>query len=230
MLQLEALHIRQGDFSLRADFAVAQGIKLAIIGPSGGGKSTLLSTIAGFVTPVTGRVLLGGTDITHIAPGKRAVSLLFQDNNLFSHLTVFQNTALGVKPDLKLTRDQRLQIHTALDRVGLRSRGDEHPAALSGGQRQRVALARALLRDKPLLMLDEPFAALGPALKADMLDLVDAMVKDNGATLLMVTHEPNDASRIADETVVVADGQASAPKPTDQLFADPPRALAAYLG
>ena len=108
--------------------------------------------------------------------------------------------------------------------------GGRKPGQLSGGQIGRAALARALLRARPILLLDEPFAALGPALKAEMLDLVAETADQSGATVLMVTHDPADALRFADLAVLVADGVASPPQPTAALFADPPPALRAYLG
>jgi thiamine transport system ATP-binding protein len=108
--------------------------------------------------------------------------------------------------------------------------GARKPGQLSGGQQGRAALARALLRARPLLLLDEPFAALGPALKAEMLALVREVAEETGATVLMVTHDPQDARRFADVTMLVAEGRVDAPRETAALFADPPRALSAYLG
>ncbi len=230
ILQLDKMTIRQGDFSLSADWAVKRGARLALIGPSGGGKSTLLSLIAGFFEPDQGRLLIEGRDMRGVAPGKRPVSLLFQENNLFPHLSVAQNVGLGIRPDLRLSRGQHQAVERSLQEVGLEGMGPRMPAQLSGGQRQRVALARALLRDKPLLLLDEPFAALGPALRAEMLDLVARLLDRTGATLLMVTHDPRDAERIADQTALVSDGKVTPPMPTAELLADPPAALRAYLG
>jgi thiamine transport system ATP-binding protein len=112
----------------------------------------------------------------------------------------------------------------------LAGHGDKRPSQLSGGQQQRVAIARALLRDKPILLLDEPFAALGPALKHEMLDLVAEIVDATKATLLMVTHQPDDALWISDQTVLIADGVANAPVDTKALFDNPPPALHQYLG
>lgn len=230
MLTLDRLQIHQGGFDLAASWSVPVGSRIAIIGPSGAGKSTLLLAIAGFVPLKAGRIFWAGENLAKIAPGDRPLSLLFQDQNLFPHLTVAQNLGLGLNPSLKLTADQHGQITQALARVGLAGMEARKPASLSGGQLGRTALARALLRAKPLLLLDEPFAALGPALKAEMLDLVAEVATAMSATVLLVTHDPADAKRFADHTVFVADHVAHAPAPTQDLFRNPPPALARYLG
>jgi thiamine transport system ATP-binding protein len=228
MLRLENLVLAQDGFRLSADWAVPLGARVAVIGPSGAGKSTLLAAIAGFFGPAAGRVLWEGQDLGAMAPGQRPISMLFQDQNLFPHLTLAQNLGLGLRPDLRLSPAQHQAVNAALARVGLEGFGLRKPAQLSGGQLGRAALARALLRARPLLLLDEPFAALGPALKAEMLDLVRVLA--SGATVLLVTHDPREALGFADLTVLVADGVAMAPAPTAQLFADPPAALRDYLG
>lgn len=230
MLTLEGIDIRQDEFRLTAEFKVDDRALVAVVGPSGAGKSTLLNVISGFFAPVGGRVLWDGADITDAAPGKRPLSVVFQDNNLFPHLTAFQNVALGIKPSLKLDKAEAVRVNEALKRVGLAGMELRKPGALSGGQQSRVTLARLLVRGRPLILLDEPFAALGPALRVEMLDLVAELVRAEGATLLMVTHHPADALRIADQTIVVADGVAAAPVPTQALFDDPPQVLRDYLG
>lgn len=230
MLTLEHLELRWQDWRLSANFSVPTGAKVALMGPSGAGKSTLLGAIAGFQVPQAGRVLWNGEDLAGQAPGRRPVSILFQDNNLFPHLTATENVGIGLQPNLRLDAEERNRVAQALERVGLAGFADRKPGQLSGGQAARVALARALLRHKPLMLLDEPFGALGPALRAEMLDLLDDLVDETGATLLIVSHEPDDAKRIADHVVFVADGVAQAPVPTGQIFANPPPALAAYLG
>lgn len=230
MLRLEGVEIVQDDFRLGADWALPAGARVAVIGPSGAGKSTLLSMIAGFVAPSAGRVTWEGRDLAALAPGARPLSILFQDQNLFPHLTLDQNLGLGLRPDLRLTAAEQQAVSDALARVGLEGMGARRPSQLSGGQLGRAALARALLRARPLLLLDEPFAALGPALKAEMLDLVGQVAQAGGAAVLMVTHDPRDAQAFADLTVLVADGVAQPPMPTAALFADPPAALRAYLG
>lgn len=230
MLTLDGVLIQQDAFVLRADFVLETGTVAAVIGPSGAGKSTLLNVISGFFAPVQGRVLWKGQDISELRPAKRPVAVLFQDNNLFPHLTVAQNVGLGIRPDLRLTSEDHRHVGQALARVGLEGLDGRKPATLSGGQQGRVALARILVQRRPLILLDEPFAALGPALKVEMLDLVAELAAELGATLLMVSHDPQDARRIAPHVILVADGIAMPPQPTEALLNDPPPALAAYLG
>ena len=230
MLRLEGITLRWGEFRLSADFTVAAGLRVAVLGPSGAGKSTLLDLIAGFLVPDAGRVLWQGRDITAEPPGARPVSILFQDNNLFPHLTAAQNVALALSPALRLNGDGWRRVEEALARVGLAGMERRRPAQLSGGERGRVALARAALSGRPLMLLDEPFAALGPAMKADMLALVAGIAADRGTTVLMVSHDPADAEALCGQTILVADGRATPPVPTARLLADPPPALAAYLG
>lgn len=230
MLTLERIEIRQPSFRLDADFSVSTGLITALIGPSGAGKSSLLSIIGGFYTPASGRVLWNNSDISTLAPGARPCATLFQDNNLFPHLTVAANVGMALTSDMRLTPAQSEQVTAALSQVGLADMGTRKPATLSGGQQARAALARALLQDRPLVLLDEPFSALGPALKAEMLDLVRDTLAAAGRTVLMVTHDPADALRIADEILFVADGTVTGPHPTRELLDDPPPALRAYLG
>ncbi len=229
-LKLDGLKLRQGTFTLSADLAVAPGAAVAVMGPSGGGKSTLLSAIAGFLPPEAGRVLWDGSDLTALAPGARPVSMLFQDANHFPHLTVAQNVGLGITPRLKLSAAERDRVSAVLGRVGLGGMGDRRPGALSGGQQSRAALARALVSSRPLVLLDEPFAALGPALRVEMLDLAAQTLGAEGRTLLMVTHAPEDAMRIAGSVIVVDGGVAQPPQETAALLANPPAGLRAYLG
>ncbi len=229
-ITLENLHLKQGDFSLSADVEIKSNQTTTVIGPSGGGKSTLLMLIAGFIQPDRGRIIILDQDLTNQSPAARPITMMFQENNLFPHLTVFQNTALGINPNLKLAKQDQQNVKAALLRVGLESRSNDLPSTLSGGQRQRVAIARALLRKRPVLLLDEPFAALGPALRHEMLDLIDEIRASQNATLLLITHNPEDARRIATETIVVTDGHVAKPQPTQALLDDPPLALAKYLG
>ncbi|MGE3877110.1 MAG: ATP-binding cassette domain-containing protein, partial [Parvibaculaceae bacterium] len=190
MIRLENVDFRWEDFRAHFDLAIGKGEFVAIIGPSGSGKSTLLSLIAGFEAPASGRILLDGKDMTNAPPGERPVTTVFQDHNTFAHLDLWTNVALGISPALRLSARQRHDVDAVLDRVGLSAMAKRKPGEISGGERQRVAIARALLRDRPILLLDEPFAALGPALRNKMLSLLKELQKERGYTTLLVSHHP----------------------------------------
>jgi len=207
-----------GDTSFAFDCRVAAGSVVAVLGPSGAGKSTLLNLVAGFEVPDRGRVLIGGADVTGVSPAQRPVSMVFQENNLFAHLDVTANVGLGRSPGLRLTPADRDAVRLALARTGLAGKEARLPAALSGGERQRVALARALVRDRPVLLLDEPFASLGPALRRDMLDLVAALQQERQMTVLFVTHQPEDAERIADHVIFLDEGHVAAAGTAAEFF------------
>ncbi len=209
---------------------VAAGSFCALIGPSGAGKSTILNAIAGFLPHGSGQLFIDGRDMAPLAPADRPVSMLFQEHNLFNHMTVEQNVGLGVDPSLKLGKTEWLRVEEALAQVGLDGMGKRLPRALSGGQRQRASLARAILRKRPVLLLDEPFAALGPALRKGMLQLVRDLAAQNGQTIIMVTHHPDDARLAADQIALVQDGTIEQVGETDAFFANPSDALKAYLG
>lgn len=230
MLRVEGLQIAQGGFSLKADFEVSRGRRVAVIGPSGAGKSTLLNALGGYIDIAAGRIAVDGSDVTEAAPDKRGIAMLFQDGNLFPHLTLAQNVGLGIRPALRLSEAEKGQVMDALGRVGLEAFADRKPGDVSGGQQSRAALARVLVQAKPLLLLDEPFAALGPALRAEMLDLTSQVARDAGATMLMITHAPEDAERSADDMIFVEAGRVDPPRAVADLMANPPEALCAYLG
>jgi thiamine transport system ATP-binding protein len=230
MLQIDQIEIVLQDFRLMADMTLEQGQKYAVIGPSGAGKSTLLGALSGFVPLTRGRLIWQGHDITQTAPGARPMTMLFQDNNLFPHLTVAQNIGLGINPNMRLTPQDRDRVKHALERVGLLDQFDKRPGTLSGGQQSRAALARVLVQARPLVLLDEPFAALGPALRNEMLDLVQDLVAETKAALIMVTHAPDDVRRIADQVIFVGSGRAEAPQPAAALMDNPPPELREYLG
>lgn len=227
MLTLEQVSLQRDGFTLVADLEIeAPGI-VAVIGPSGGGKSTFLSVISGFETPDEGRVLWQGRDLSRDPPGKRPVAVLFQDNNLFPHLDILANVALGAAPRARPSPEVCDRARTALAQVDLAGFEDRKPGALSGGQQSRAALARVLLTDRPVVLMDEAFSALGPALRSDMLRLVADLLPD--ALILMVTHDPEDARRWAERTIFVAGGTVHAPVETQALLNDPPEGLRNYL-
>lgn len=207
MLQLDNLALTQDGFTLSLSASVDPSTRVAVLGPSGSGKSTLLSLIAGFLQPDLGRILWDGADITEAVVAARPMSILFQDGNLFPHLSVFDNVALGLRPDLRLSPDQRDRVAQSLSDVGLGEMGDRRPATLSGGQQARVGLARLLLRDRPLALLDEPFAALDPGLRAEMLALLKSLSARRGLTLIMACHDLRDAERLCDRLWLLEDGK-----------------------
>ena len=228
MLDCDGLTLARGSFRLSADWSVPAGASVAVIGPSGAGKSLLLGAIAGFETVAAGIIRWQGRNLTALPPRDRPVTIMFQDHNLFPHITAAENVALGLAPNRQPTGPERARVAEALAEVGLPGLGDRLPAELSGGQRSRVALARALVRARPVLLLDEPFAALGPGLRREMLTLVTRIAAEQGTTWLYVTHLPEEAAP-ADLAVFVGDGLATAPVPPARLFADPPAALRDYL-
>ena len=230
MITLADVAFRYEEMAMLFDAAFPQGAFTAIIGPSGSGKSTLLNLIAGFEQPLSGRVLIGGEDVTARPPDQRPVSMIFQDNNVFAHLSLWQNVGLGISPSLRLDMDGRKRVDAALSEVGLAALAQRKPGEVSGGERQRVAIARALVRDRPVLLLDEPFAALGQALRRDMLDLVQAMRAQKNLTVLMVTHQPEDAQYAASHTAFLEGGRILALQPTAELFASGLPGLRSYLG
>jgi thiamine transport system ATP-binding protein len=206
MLTLNKLGYHCDSLSMNISFTLAAGERVAVLGPSGAGKSTLLSLIAGFLPAKHGELTLNGENHTTSAPAKRPISMLFQENNLFAHLTVKQNMALGLHPGLKLNAQQQQQLLNIAQQVGLETYLERLPAQLSGGQRQRTALARCLLRQQPILLLDEPFSALDPALRNEMLELLDTITQQRQLTLLMVSHNLDDAIRIAPRSLLLANG------------------------
>ena len=203
---------------MRFTLSVARGEQIAILGPSGAGKSTLLNLIAGFLPPASGSLLIDGEKHNATPPAQRPVSMLFQENNLFNHLTVRQNIGLGIHPGLKLNREQRAQVTAIAEQMGMDTLLDRLPGELSGGQRQRAALARCLVRQQPVLLLDEPFSALDPALRQEMLTLVADVCQRQQLTLLMVSHSVEDAARIAPRSIVVAEGRIAWDGATDDLL------------
>ncbi len=231
MLELDRVRVTRDGFSLGADMQLRRGQRVAVLGASGAGKSTLLDVVAGFQPVAAGRVLWDEADLTRHPPQDRPVAMLFQDQNLFPHLSVDRNLALALRPDGgRLSAPQQQARAQALARVGLEGLGGRKPGSLSGGQQARAALARVLLQARPVLALDEPFGALGPALKAEMLALVAEVAAELDALVLLVTHAPEDARAFATDVMLVADGQTHPPRATRAFFADPPAAFRRYAG
>ncbi len=196
-----------GDMKMCFNLDINAGEILSIIGSSGSGKTTLLNLIAGFNTPTSGKILINDKDISQLSIAKRPVTTVFQAHNLFPHLDVFTNIAIGIKPSLKLSADEKEQIQQALESVGLGDFEKRLPSQLSGGQQQRVALARALVRKQKILLLDEPLAALGPAMREEIILLIKNLVAEKKMTALFVSHQPSDALLASNRCAFIHQGK-----------------------
>jgi thiamine transport system ATP-binding protein len=233
------LHIEQLEFAyssaetagMRFDLSIVDGEVLSLIGPSGSGKSTLLNLIAGFLDSSGGSILLDDRPIQDLGVAQRPVSFVFQQHNLFPHLDLYTNVALGVDPSLRLQPTQVEAVRAALARLGLEGLERRKPGELSGGQRQRVALARVLVRRRKILLLDEAFAALGPAQRMELIELVKELVREHDMVALLVSHQPADALLASARTAFICEGRVAALGSTTQLLeqGDPPE-LREYLG
>jgi thiamine transport system ATP-binding protein len=231
LLEVADLTLDYPDFHACYSLQVPAGALCALIGPSGGGKTTLLHALAGFAKPTSGAVRFAGRGITGLAPAARPLSILFQEHNLFPHLTAAQNVGLGISPDLRLDAAEHATVAAALARTGLDNLAARRPAELSGGQRQRVALARALVRKRPLMLLDEPFSGLDPGLRREMIGLVDDLRRAEGLTVLISIHTPEDLRQRADLMAFVAQGRVlSAMSPAAIFQAGRNEAVDRYLG
>lgn len=185
------------------NFSINQGDFIGIVGPSGGGKSTLLSLIAGLLPIYSGKIEFAGQDITLLPPYKRPVSLLFQNHNLFEHLTIAQNIALGLRPDLKLSATENQQVQALAQELEIADLLQRKPFELSGGQQQRAAIGRILLRKQPILLLDEPFSALDEKLRYELLRLIYQIHQKNKLTTLMVSHHSDELSEITKSFITI---------------------------
>lgn len=217
-VRLEQVSLQLGQQHFFFDTSFEEAKVTAVVGPSGSGKSTLLNLVAGFEKPTGGRVLIGADDMGGRDPAERPISLIFQDNNLFAHLDIATNIGLGISPSLRLTQDDKGRIASALERVGLAGFEKRLPSSMSGGERQRAALARALVRQRAVMLLDEPFAALDPGLRAGMAGLLKELQSENGNTVLLVTHHPDDIRRLADAVVFLLDGKILFQGATEAFF------------
>ena len=192
MLQIEAIRFQHpGGPELEFQTELAAGEILAVTGPSGVGKSTLLNLLAGFLAPSQGQIRWQGQSLLGLAPADRGISMLFQSHNLFDHLSAAANIDLGISPNRKPSTEQQRLRDQAMEALGIAGLQSRQPGQLSGGQQQRVALARCLISPRPLVLLDEPFSALDAASRQDALEALLTLQKQ-GKTLVFVTHEPQD--------------------------------------
>ncbi len=187
-------------------FSIESGQYFALLGPSGGGKTTLLRLIGGFLRPTAGRVLLHGQDVSHLPPNRRPTSMVFQNYALFPHMTVERNVAYGLKLLKAPAGEIRDKVDRMLKMVGLEGYNRRMPHELSGGQQQRVQLARSLVLERDILLLDEPLASLDAKLRKDMCLELKRIQEKVGITFIHVTHNQEEALTVADRIAIIADG------------------------
>lgn len=186
---------------------VKEGEFFSLLGPSGCGKTTLLRIIAGFETPSTGKLLVGGKDVLGVPPHKRPVNMVFQSYALFPHLTVFENVAFGLKSGPKIAPEEiRSRVTESLNLVRLSQMSERLPAQLSGGQQQRVALARAIINRPKVLLLDEPLSALDPQIREEMQNELARLQRELNMTFIMVTHDQDEALALSSRIAVFYSG------------------------
>ena len=227
---VENLSLRLGGFALKQlDFAVQTGETLAILGPNGAGKSVTLETIAGFHRPDSGRIAIGGRDVTRLPPERRNVGLLFQDFGLFPHLTVAANVAVGLRARRRST--PRRDLAELLADLGIARLARRHPLGLSPGEKQRVALARALAAEPDLFLFDEPFSALDAQTCERLRGDLESFLRSSGVPAIFVTHNHGDALALADRVMVLRDGSIVQSGPVARIFAAPAdRFVAEFVG
>jgi len=214
---------RFGDFVALDDVSVEipSGTLTALLGPSGGGKSTLLRIIAGLEQPDSGSVEIAGQDSTRLPPQRRHVGFVFQHYAAFKHLTVYRNVAFGLEIRKRSKAEIRDRVHELLQLVHLEQFADRYPSQLSGGQRQRMALARALAVEPQVMLLDEPFGALDAKVRKELRDWLRRLHDEVHVTTVFVTHDQEEAMEVADEIVVVNNGVIEQVGTPDELYDHP---------
>ena len=207
MIKLENISIKLDNFRTKFTVEINKGEWVGIIGQSGAGKSTFLNLIAGFAQPEEGSLLINNIEINNLPASKRSISSLFQDNNLFPHLSVYQNIAIAIKPNLKLHDNEKKKIFEIIEYLNLSSKAHSSIGTLSGGERQRVALGRVMSSDKKILLLDEPFSQLDPNLRIEMLELIKKIREEKKITIIMAIHTPAEAINFVSRFLMIEEGK-----------------------
>ena len=222
-IKVENVNKRFGDFVALDNVSVEipTGQLTALLGPSGGGKSTLLRIIAGLEQADSGRVEIAGNDATHLPPQKRNVGFVFQHYAAFKHMTVARNVAFGLEIRKRPKAEVKARVAELLELVHLSQFADRLPSQLSGGQRQRMALARALAVEPSVLLLDEPFGALDAKVRKELRDWLRRLHDEVHVTTVLVTHDQEEALEVADEIVVINEGRIEQIGTPDELYDTP---------
>ncbi|MPZ83542.1 MAG: ATP-binding cassette domain-containing protein [Actinophytocola sp.] len=232
-IRAEDIHISYGGVTAAegVDLHVEPGEFVSLLGPSGSGKTSMLRAIAGFVKPDRGRVLIGGRDITRLAPRFRNFGMVFQRYALFPNMTVRDNVAFGLRARSVGHNEIRAHVDAALDVVGLEDLGRRYPAQLSGGQQQRVALARAIVIRPTLLLMDEPLGALDLRLRQQLQVEIRRLQRELAISTIYVTHDQEEAFSMSDRVVVMSRARVSAAgSPDDLIYRPSSRFAATFVG
>jgi putative spermidine/putrescine transport system ATP-binding protein len=215
----------------RLDLAMNDGELVCLLGPSGCGKTTLLRIIAGFVTPDSGQILVGGQDVSALSPSARKMGMVFQAYSLFPNMTALDNVRFGPRVAGTPRAEQTRRAEHLLDMVGLASHAQKFPHQLSGGQQQRVALARALAVQPRVLLLDEPLSALDAKVRVQLRDEIRRIQRDTGVTTVLVTHDQEEALSISDRVAVMNQGRLLQVASPATIYREPADAfVASFIG
>lgn len=208
-IEVRNLNKQFGDFQAVNDvsFDIEKGKLIGLLGPSGGGKTSILRMLAGLETPTSGDIVFHGQRVNDLPPQERGIGFVFQNYALFKHMTVFDNVAFGLKVK-KMPKDAiRTRVMELVELVGLKGFEHRYPNQLSGGQRQRVAFARALAPEPQLLLLDEPFAAIDAKIRSELRTWLKDLIERVGITSIFVTHDQDEAIEVADEIMIINKGR-----------------------
>ena len=212
-------------------FEAAAGKMLVLLGPSGCGKSTTLRLIAGLEAATSGRILIGGVDVTHLPPAQRRLSMVFQSYALFPHLSVAENIVFGLRVRKVPAAERARRLQRVAELLGLGALLERKPSQISGGQQQRAALGRAIIAETAVCLMDEPLSNLDAQLRLEMRREIRALQQKLGITMVYVTHDQTEAMSMADQVILLRDGRVEQDAPPGELYARPATIFAArFIG
>jgi molybdate transport system ATP-binding protein len=219
ILNVNDYSIQLGNFNLKSiNLTVNEGEIFAVLGKTGSGKTVLLESIAGFYKKFSGDICINGQSITAIPLEKRQIGFVYQDFGLFNHLTVYENITYGLKIKGESREEQEMKAREMAQMLSIDHLLHQYPLTLSGGERQRTALGRALIMKPQLLLMDEPFCALDPATKEIMYQQIQKIHNLFNCTIIFVTHDFNEARRMADRIGIMMDGELRGIRNSENLF------------
>ncbi|HUC91604.1 MAG TPA: ABC transporter ATP-binding protein [Paenibacillus sp.] len=234
-MQIEVRNLNKsfGDFHAVRDvsFAVEKGHLIGLLGPSGGGKTSILRMLAGLESPSSGDIIFEGKRVNELPPQERGIGFVFQNYALFKHMTVFDNVAFGLKVKKQPKERIRERVMELVELTGLKGFEHRYPHQLSGGQRQRVAFARALAPEPQLLLLDEPFAAIDAKIRQELRSWLKDMIARLGITSIFVTHDQDEAIEVADEIMIISKGRLEQKGTPWEIYKNPQtQFVASFIG